>query len=203
VLCELPSRLSLRRSPEWFFLYLSLALSKEYLIPFLPLGYCCIPHALCVSTFMLSSATSCRSSMILLYSACSASLSATTLTNSIEFDYVCNWISYVTLVCKLCSMFNNNCDNTKSIWVNFCTCSCIYDVGNSIAHVDFFMIRCSIVVDGCDVVGHDSVVFVVLSVCSFFIVQTGIILVDSKIWRSVAICAYTFVCISSCFITSL
>jgi hypothetical protein len=56
-----------------------------------------------------------HSSMSLFYSMWSASFPIVTLKNSIEIDYVCNSISFVTLVCKLCSTFNGNCDNTKSI----------------------------------------------------------------------------------------
>jgi hypothetical protein len=52
--------------------------------------------------------------------------------------------------------------------------------------------------DGCDVISRDYVVFVVLYICSFSIIRIGAILVDSKIWCTVAIYAYTFVCISSC-----
>jgi hypothetical protein len=123
--------------------------------------------------------TSSHSSMSLLYSACSASLSAFTLANSIEVKFACNWISCVTLVCKLYNTFMGNCDNTKSIWLNSCMFSCIYVMGNSMAPTDIFMIQFFVDVGGgCDVVGQDSILFIVLSICSYYVLWDGIILVD-------------------------
>jgi hypothetical protein len=92
-------------------------------------------------------ASSSHSSMSLPYFACGTSLSAVTLANSIEVDYARNWISCVTLVCKLCSTFTGNCDNTKSMWLNACAHSCIYVVGNSMASDNIFMIHLSTNVD--------------------------------------------------------
>jgi len=147
--------------------------------------------------FVLCVASS-RSSMSLLYFLCSASLSTVTLTNSIVVNYACNWISCVTLVCKICSTFNGNCDNTKSIWLNACAHSCIYVVGNFMASIDIFIIWDFVDVDnGWDVVSRDSLVFVLIYVCLSFFVRTGTIFVDSEIWHNVAKCACTFMCISS------
>jgi len=141
-----------------------------------------------------------HSNMIFLYSICIIALSSVTLTNSVAVDSAWNWISCVALFYNLCSTFNSICDNTNSMWLNSCTLSYIYVIGNSIDLVDIFMIRCYVDVDdGWDVIDRDSIVFVVLSICYSFVVHTGAILVASKIWHNVAICACTFMCISSYF----
>jgi hypothetical protein len=84
--------------------------------------------------------------------------------------------------------------------LNSCVCSCISIVENYNAYADNFITWFSSDVEGgCDVVGYDLVVCVVLLVCSYSPILNGAIIFVSKSCRSVAICICTSKCISAYF----